>query len=491
MNQIDVPASFAHLTALVAGDAILDTFVIGTAERLCREQPVPIVVKGGTVSCPGGAANAAANLRALGAEVRFVTLVASDEGGRELCRCLERMDVALDWLTAIEGARTAHKMRILAGDHYLARVDETAYGFNTEPAQERMQRAVQRAAGAFDVALISDYGGGCVSPKFVRRLEALCERRGHPLVIDAKDVIRYRNIRRCILTPNLDEACRAVCFSSSLRGERSRYELAERMRENFRAAAIVITMGGDGVLIVDETCIRHVQARRVAVHASVGAGDSFAAALALSLCSADLQTAASVALEAAAVAVAKPFTATVSNTELRERLDLVTTPDEAGDLYELERILPELERRRAAGARIVLTNGVFDLLHEGHIEMLRRGRELGDLLVVAVNSDRSARTVKGPDRPINSLRHRQSVLQALHCVDYVVAFDETTAEHVVERLRPHVYVHGDDRPLEELPEATRAFSIGSRVVFLPRSTSLTTTRIIERVTARSPDWAPR
>lgn len=136
---------------------------------------------------------------------------------------------------------------------------------------------------------------------------------------------------------------------------------------------------------------------------------------------------------------------------------------------------------RATGHRIVLTNGCFDILHAGHVSYLERARELGDILIIAVNSDTSVSRLKGPSRPINPLEDRIQVLAALRCVDYLVPFDDNTPSNLIRIIRPDIYVKGGDYTKQTLPEASLVEQLGGDVQILPLVKNRSTTSIIERI----------
>ena len=136
---------------------------------------------------------------------------------------------------------------------------------------------------------------------------------------------------------------------------------------------------------------------------------------------------------------------------------------------------------RRQGRTLVLTNGCFDLLHAGHVAYLEAARALGDVLVVAVNSDRSVRALKGPTRPFTPARDRAIVLAALACVDYVVEFDDDTAERLVQRLRPDIYVKGGDYARDEPVEAAVVRAYGGKVRILPFTSGYSTTDLVQRI----------
>ncbi len=146
--------------------------------------------------------------------------------------------------------------------------------------------------------------------------------------------------------------------------------------------------------------------------------------------------------------------------------------------------LSDLSRRlHARGAKIVSTNGCFDLLHAGHCKYLGEARELGDVLVVGVNSDRSVRKLKGEQRPICSELERATLLASLEAIDYVVIFDEDTPERFLGLLRPTVHTKGGDYDGRDLPEARTVEKGGGSIKFLPFSAGFSTTKILEKILA--------
>jgi D-beta-D-heptose 7-phosphate kinase/D-beta-D-heptose 1-phosphate adenosyltransferase len=214
-------------------------------------------------------------------------------------------------------------------------------------------------------------------------------------------------------------------------------------------------------VIADDAGVTRLGGRRVANPDVNGAGDTFLAAFALALGSeATPRAAARIGVEAAALAVARPGTAPVGMRELLQRLP-DTARETRGNLEE------ELARVRCLGGKVVFTNGCFDLLHRGHLFLLREARKLGDMLVVGVNSDASARRAKGPGRPVTPEEDRVELLEALPCVDHVVIFDGDTPEALIRRVKPDLHVKGGDHAGERLVEESVVREFGGEVVVLP------------------------
>jgi D-beta-D-heptose 7-phosphate kinase/D-beta-D-heptose 1-phosphate adenosyltransferase len=215
-----------------------------------------------------------------------------------------------------------------------------------------------------------------------------------------------------------------------------------------------------------------------------GAGDTVAATFTLALVrGATPLEAAYLANLAAGLVVRKLGAATVTCDELRQAL--IAGPPDGRAERTRQKFLPRKElaatvhRLRAEGQRVVLTNGCFDLLHAGHVRYLQQARELGDALVVGLNSDTSVWALKGPERPVTDELARATVVAALECVDYVTIFGERTAAALLEELCPDVYVKGGDYTLESLPEAPVAERLGCAVRLLPLVKGVSTTAILQ------------
>lgn len=136
---------------------------------------------------------------------------------------------------------------------------------------------------------------------------------------------------------------------------------------------------------------------------------------------------------------------------------------------------------KAAGKTLVFTNGCFDIIHAGHVRYLAEARKLGDYLIVALNSDRSVQELKGPTRPVNHQEDRAEVMAALAAVDYVVIFDERTAESLISEIKPNIYVKGGDYCIEDIPEAKIVAGNGGKTVLIPEVPGRSSSNIIKKI----------
>jgi D-beta-D-heptose 7-phosphate kinase / D-beta-D-heptose 1-phosphate adenosyltransferase len=502
---IDLVQRFRAQRALVIGDALLDSYLEGEAARLSRDGPIPVIRKTTELRLPGGAANVAANLRALEAEVFFLSRVGCDLAGTLLRETLRGRGIKDRWLIVDEAASTPHKMRIVADGQHIARFDEddpfTAP--QTVDSQPLFFSHLEELYTLCDVVVVSDYCYGVVSDALIERLQAL--HRAHPKVIlvDSQALNRFRYFPATVVTPNEQEA---RLLLEDLVGRPSAPGLAHRpdtlaevepmarsLLKLLAAENVTITLAEQGVLLAERGGrATHLPAHPVETTHDVGAGDSFVSALALALAAGgEIEEAVRIGIDAAGLAVTKPRTAVVSYQELLQRVSLRTYTTRIHDLQgsnaraTLAQLAAHLEVARLVGRTIVFTNGVFDILHVGHIKFLRQAKALGDILVLAVNSDASARRLKGPGRPINSERDRIALVEALDMVDYAVLFEQDTSSDLIRLLRPQVYVKGSDYSQETLPsaEAEAVREVDGRLVILPLLGSMSTSRVIDRIKA--------
>jgi D-beta-D-heptose 7-phosphate kinase/D-beta-D-heptose 1-phosphate adenosyltransferase len=468
---------------LVIGDAMLDTYIEGTASRLCTEGPVPVVRKSTEDHVPGGAANTAANLVALGAEVFFLGLIGRDATGALLRSTLQARGVSDSLLVADDRIASLQKVRMLADDQYVVRFDS---GDTLSQAGALQPALAQRLGEAFprcDLVVISDYRYGVVGQRLLDRLRELRAARPCPLIVDSKELARFGASGATLVTPNEIEAQIAVTGTPDPSGRETGMEetasVGCRLLTQIDAQAAAVTMGKRGVLVVERGGrVTHVPTHPATRANDVGAGDSFTAASALALAAgASPVEAVRIGVEAGRIAVTKRRTAVVYHQELLQRVSL----GEQERAPSLDEVVAQLNAERLDGRTVVFTNGVFDILHAGHVRFLREAKRLGDVLVVGVNSDASAQRLKGVHRPINSERDRRALVAALEGVDHAVTFDEDTPAQLIRALRPDVHVKGGDYLNVPLPEAEAVREVGGRIEVLPLVKDRSTTAVIDRI----------
>ena len=477
---------------VVIGDVMLDGWWSGRIERLCREAPAPVVDIQARDSVPGGAANTAMNLAALGARVSVAGIIGTDDAGADLRNQLLAAGLDVQHLHTHPDMVTTTKIRISSGGQVMLRLDDAARAVPAD-ALAALAASVRAAVERRDAVLVCDYGTGVLAEPVRRALaEALSPEAGaggaarRPLVVvDSHDPRPWADLKPDLVTPNAQETARLLGSrlpDGRFPDGRDRVDAvgghAAELLEATGARAVVVTLDRDGTILLTPDGVTHrTWARPAAEKQASGAGDTFVAALTLACSSGlPLATGLDLAQAAADVVVHQPGTSVCSTGQLSRYLK--SFADTALGADELER---QLELHRSQGQRIVLTNGCFDVLHSGHTRYLNQAKQLGDVLVVALNSDDSVRRLKGAGRPINAVPDRAAVVAALSCVDYVTVFDTPTAAPLIRQLRPEVYAKGGDYTPGMLAETPAVEEYGGRVAILDYVAERSTTAVVQRI----------
>jgi D-beta-D-heptose 7-phosphate kinase / D-beta-D-heptose 1-phosphate adenosyltransferase len=416
---------FADLRVLVIGEAMLDAYLLGATERLCREAPVPVVEVSERVVAPGGAGNTAANARALGASVTLLSVIGADAEGATLRDALEGAGVTPEDVMVDRSRRTLTKQRLVAGGHLLVRFDQGSTSGLNHRVERTLISRLSRLIDDHDAVLISDYGYGILGAGMIAALAARQGQAPRVIVVDSKTLSRYRAVGATAVKPNYAEAVTLLEAGSSS-GPRAEWIVGHgrRLLKATGARIAAVSLDRDGALFFERDRPPYRTYARPTTHArATGAGDTFLAALGLALAAeADLPTAAEIASAAAGVVVGQDGTSVCTALGLRAA---IAPCDKV--VRDLGRLDTRLEALRAGRRRVVMTSGCFDILHRGHISFLHEAKAQGDVLIVALNTDDGVRRLKGPDRPINAFDDRAQVLAALSAVDHIVPFDEATA----------------------------------------------------------------
>ncbi|XOV81247.1 MAG: bifunctional D-glycero-beta-D-manno-heptose-7-phosphate kinase/D-glycero-beta-D-manno-heptose 1-phosphate adenylyltransferase HldE [Aestuariibacter sp.] len=468
--------SFDSANVVVVGDVMLDRYWLGPTSRISPEAPVPVVKIDDTDERPGGAANVALNIAALGAGVKLIGLSGQDEAAGILSRVLQGVGVTAE-LVSVPGMDTITKLRVLSRNQQLIRLD-----FEKSFADVDKSALVHQVSGAIEecgVLVLSDYAKGALSDP--QTLIQLAKQHNIPVVVDPKgdDFERYRGAT--LLTPNMGEfqAIVGPCHNES-----EIVAKAEELMQSLDLQALLVTRSEHGMTLLQKGQPEfHLPAIAREVYDVTGAGDTVVATLASALAAGQsLKSACTLANIAAGIVVGKLGTSTVSVQELRQMLR-----DDAdlglGVLSE-EQLHLAVKEAKARGEKVVMTNGCFDILHAGHVSYLSNARKLGDRLIVAVNSDASVKTLKGEGRPINHLERRMAVLAALASVDWVVDFDEDTPERLISEILPDILVKGGDYKPEEIAGGSQVIANGGEVKVLNFEDGVSTTGIIAKINAK-------
>jgi D-beta-D-heptose 7-phosphate kinase/D-beta-D-heptose 1-phosphate adenosyltransferase len=478
--------AIARQTVLCVGDLMLDEFVYGEVSRISPEAPAPVIAVQRSESNIGGAGNVARNIASLGAACIFVGLIGEDAAGAQLKAALSREPRIESVLVSDPTRPTTRKARFVS-EHFsthMLRADwELAEPATTETEQKLIDAALPLLARA-DIVLLSDYAKGVLTARVIRNLIDAARKLGKPVIVDPKSLnfAVYRGAT--LLTPNRKE------FSEATRSRADTTEsIAEAAQDAMLLAdceAILVTQSEHGMTLVPRKGQAiHVPAVPVKVRDVSGAGDTVAAVLAASLAAgADWDTSLRMASAAAAVAVGKKGTASVTREELRRKIlphaYLAAEEKIVGSGADLG---AQVEEWRKQGLRVGFTNGCFDILHPGHVKVLTAARAACDRLIVGLNSDSSARRLKGEGRPVQNERARAEVLAALEAVDLVAIFDEDTPLRLITEIKPSVLVKGGDYTRETVVGHEIVEQAGGTVLLVDMLPGHSTTSLVERAKA--------
>jgi D-beta-D-heptose 7-phosphate kinase/D-beta-D-heptose 1-phosphate adenosyltransferase len=484
MNQTRTPFSHTRCpTVLVVGDIMCDVYLWGNIDRISPEAPVPVFESVRRQQVLGGAANVAANLRALGCEVYLLGAIGRDEAGQCVRDLLRQAGITDTWLLDDDQRPTTEKTRLVAHQQQVLRLDQESQApLPHELVADAIGR-IETLLPQVDGVICSDYRKGVCTPELLQSLFSMAQQAKRPIVVDpkAQDFTLYRGAT--VLTPNASE----VEWASGLRLATPDVlpQAVARLLQQSQSQAMLVTQGKDGMsLFHPPQAPRHIPAQAREVYDVTGAGDTVIAVFSMAFFSGlSLLEAAHTANLAAGIVVGKMGTAVVSREELQFALQH-RTPLANHKLLQLDELVAMRQSHRQQGERVVFTNGCFDLLHAGHVQYLQAARALGDRLVVGLNADTSVRQLKGAQRPIVPQAERAQVLAALACVDYVTIFDEPTPLALITALQPDVLVKGGDYNTATIVGHDEVVANGGQVHLVPYVAGLSTTEIIAQIAAR-------
>ncbi|MFZ7342727.1 bifunctional D-glycero-beta-D-manno-heptose-7-phosphate kinase/D-glycero-beta-D-manno-heptose 1-phosphate adenylyltransferase HldE [Avibacterium volantium] len=464
---------FQQAKVLVLGDVMLDRYWFGATNRISPEAPVPVVRVQENEERAGGAANVAMNIASLNVPVQLLGLTGQDEAGSALSTMLEKQNIDCNFVQ-LASHPTITKLRVLSRHQQLLRLDfeEDFHNVESDLLLAKLQSAVQN----FGALILSDYGKGTLNQ--VQAMIQIARQAKVPVLIDPKgtDFERYRGAT--LLTPNMSEfeAVVGKCHS-----EDDIVEKGLKLICDIELSALLVTRSEKGMtLLRPDQPPFHLPTEAKEVFDVTGAGDTVISVLATALADGrSFEESCYLANVAAGIVVGKLGTSTVSNVELENAIHGRTTTG-FGVMNE-QQLKEAVAQAKQRGEKIVMTNGVFDIIHPGHVSYLDNARKLGDRLIVAVNSDASVKRLKGESRPINSLEARMAVLAGLAAVDWVVEFSEDTPQRLISEVLPDLLVKGGDYKPEEIAGGKEVIANGGEVKVLNFENGFSSSNVINKI----------
>lgn len=481
----------SHLAALVdklaghrilcIGDVMLDRYIYGQVERISPEAPIPVLRIQRETMTLGGAGNVVRNIAALGGHVDLVGVIGKDQAGYDLTAQLTSMNEVTSYLLTDNARPTTVKIRYVADGQQLLRADHEV---NQAISADMEQQTLLRIKGAIDgcnVIILSDYAKGVLTPHVVKETIRMAQTKGCTILIDPKgrDFSRYTGAT--FLTPNRKELSEVT--GMAIRNIEDAEKAARQLIDEHKLEGVLAKLGSDGVcLVMRDKPAEHFHATAREVFDVSGAGDTVVSTMALALAG-GLSPADSAILAniAGSIVVGKIGTAAVTREELAREIIHDQSHQRDGKIVSLAEAAETAERWRKQGLKVGFTNGCFDLLHPGHISLLRQARAACDKLILGVNSDASVKRLKGETRPIQNEQARSTVLASLADIDQVVVFGEDTPYELIKAIRPAILVKGADYTIDKVVGADLVQSWGGQVVLANLVAGQSTTSTIAKL----------
>jgi len=476
-----VLAGIGRPRIVVVGDLILDRYVWGDVERISPEAPIPILKVTREDQRAGGAGSVCINVANLGADVVAAGVLGDDPEADAVQALFDSHGVGQKTVVRFPDRPTTVKTRMLAKVQQVLRVDRETITPIPESVVAKLLRSLEREVKRADAVLVSDYNKGLLTPSFLQALIAMCREANVPAIADPARGVDGTLYRGCTaICPNRIEAAEAA----NLVAEADDVDkVGRRLLRRLALDACIVTRDRDGISLYRKgTPPLHIRARAREVFDVTGAGDMVLSILGVVLGGGGtMEQAVQIANVAGSLEVGKLGVVPIARDEIVEELERGDHAPET-KLRSREELAAIVQRLKAQGRTVVFTNGCFDLLNANHISLLRYAKGLGDVLVVATNSDASITRLKGKQRPILTQAERVELLSGVHHVDYVAVFPEDTPEPLLEAVQPDILVKGGDyKDKTEVVGWEIVEGYGGTIARAPMSNYHSTTGIVEKV----------
>ncbi|CAN5467339.1 D-glycero-beta-D-manno-heptose-7-phosphate kinase [soil metagenome] len=473
---------FSEQRVLVVGDMMLDRYLWGSATRISPEAPVPVVrVKRRSVAL-GGASNVARNLISLKVPVEVAGFLGFDTDADEFRLECASFGIGTSATVQIEEFCTVTKTRVIADDRQLLRFDDEISAPRSDAEVDLLLNAIESAlaASSFTAVILSDYAKGVCTPYFCQKLIQLCVSKGLPVYVDPKGKDYRKYAGATAIKPNrveMIELAEAEGWTSV-----DVVESAAKLRELLNLEFVALTLGSQGIAVVQRDGLHQIATQAREVFDVSGAGDTVMATMVAGISSGlPLEDSVALANIAAAEVIAHTGTCAVGREDLLVAIQAHDRAHGVRKLYTTSELSILVNAWRAQGLKVAFTNGCFDLLHAGHVRLLEDSAALCDRLIIGINSDASITRLKGPKRPLMPMEQRAGVLSALECIDAVVVFEEDTPQLVIEGICPDILIKGGDYTVETVVGADYVIAHGGEVKLVPLVKGISTSYLADAI----------
>ena len=468
-------------SVLCIGDVMLDRFVYGNVERISPEAPIPVFHILSESVMLGGAGNVARNITGLGGKTRFISVIGNDQAGRDLTTQIGKLENLDARLITDSSRKTSIKTRFIASGQQMMRADEETISIIDDSIKQMVLEAAVIGLEDFSALVLADYGKGVLSGEVAGELIQIARLRGIPVIVDPQGNNYQNYMGATLVTPNRKELADAIGLPTDTTEEI--VSAAAKLARQSGIDAVLATRSHDGMTLVRNAHNYNLfQAEAKEVFDVSGAGDTVVACIATAISAGiSMEEAVELANAAAGIVVGKVGTAVAYVEDLATSVRQQERKIGEAKILNLTSALDSVSVWRSQGFKLGFTNGCFDLLHPGHLAVLRQAKSACDKLVVGLNSDDSTKRIKGNARPIQSESARAAVLASIENVDLVIIFDENTPAKLIKKIQPDVFIKGSDYNIEQIPEAKLVQAYGGKIILAELAQGHSTTATIARI----------
>tara|TARA_B100000686_G_scaffold219200_1_gene226257 strand:- start:11962 stop:13425 length:1464 start_codon:yes stop_codon:yes gene_type:complete len=477
-NKIaNILTGIQEVKVLIIGDVMLDRYILGNVDRISPEAPIPILKKDQQKLTIGGAGNVLQNLVSLNVKTSFISIVGDDDAAKELIKQINKLNNVEYILIKDKTRKTTVKTRYIAAGQQIFRSDSESEVKLSSDIKKKAFNYYKLFLNQSDIVIFSDYGKGIFFDHFCEKLIKHANKLKKKVIVDPKgnNFLKYNG--SYFITPNTKEAFNATKILSNNNKNTQKcgkYIINKKWSEN-----VLLTRGSDGLSIIEKNKTNHLKANTEEIFDVTGAGDTvislFAAVLAAKF---SILEAANFANLGASIVVKKSGTSVTTIEEINNilsyknfNLKIVTKKD----------VIIQIKKWKKKKFKIGFTNGCFDLIHSGHIDLLTKASEKCDKLIVALNSDTSIKKIKGLDRPILDLNSRKRLIAALEVVDLVTIFNESTPINLIKIIKPDFLIKGEDYKINEIVGSNYVKSYSGKIIRIKLTKNQSTSNVIKKI----------
>ena len=457
---------------LVVGDLILDEYIYGNVERISQEAAIPIVninSKNSLKSVLGGAANVASNIKSLGADVKLIGIIGNCEDSKKLKKLLKNKKINNSLLT-LKKFNLTKKTRILNGHNHIIRLDKDPLNFTYD--QKLIENKIKSNLKNTKIIIISDYNKGTVNN--LKKIIAIGKKNKIQVFVDSKKKNIEEFSDSYLVKPNEKEF--KELFSSKIKNKYSNTKILKLMKFN-KINNLLLTLGKNGMKLFSNNKVQNYYSTKKNVYDVTGAGDTVIASIASNfLETKNLNLAVEFSMKAAEIAIMKVGTSVVYKKEIYNHDSTINNK-----IIGMKKLLNEIKNLKKQNKKIIFTNGCFDLLHPGHLHILRESKKKGDILVIGLNSDSSVKKNKGQTRPIINQLDRAKSLADLNYVDFITIFNEKTPLNIIKAIKPNILTKGKDYKNKIIVGREFVIKSGGKISLIPIYKNYSTTSYLSKI----------